>query len=147
MRFLALFEADVYRDGGSLEAVFQLESSKVCAVCLKADIRRLGGPGSKYTELFLFADESDPCRPFMNDLSAAQLIGVGVPGEKELLGAIATFLETPHLLPLRYPSIGPDRRLDIVRVLLREIPSRQGEGGIEPGPNKSTAQRPSRVSD
>jgi hypothetical protein len=137
MHFSALFEADIYRDGGSLEAVFQAEPARICAVCLKADIRRLGGLGSKYTELFYFADETDPCRPFMNQLASAQVIDLGSSEEKELLSALSEFLAAPTLLPLRYPSIGADRRLDIVRSLLREIPSRRSKNSTKQKPNQS----------
>jgi hypothetical protein len=137
MRFLALIEADAYRDGGSLEAVFRTESSGICALCLKADIRSIGGEGSKFTELFRFPNESDPSRPFMNLLGEAELIQRGAGEETELLLALSEFLKAPTLLPLRYPSIGPDRRLDVVQGLLREIPSRRGKIRTETEPNQA----------
>jgi len=125
MRFKALVDAGECRDGGSLEAVFEIGDGQYSALCLKATMSGLGGIGSKFTELYWFSLEHTLDQPFMNQLYRAACVEHGSSDEQVILQCLAELLVAPVVLPPLEPPMGVDDRLSVVRALYAGIPERK----------------------
>lgn len=124
MPFQSLLSANVYRDGGSIEAVFRTVGGSIEAICLKANILALDGIGKRYSDAYWFRNESDPHRPFIDSLKAGPLVEPGSDTEKTLLAELKSFLQNPVVEEL--PDAGDKtERLEVVRDLLINLPIRE----------------------
>jgi len=119
MHFKALTRADMYRDGGSLEAVFDIGNGLYTALCLKA----AAGTSPKFRALYWFIPERDPGQDFMNHLSRGALVEHDSQNDRLILQCLAEFLAAPVTLP-SCPDERPDEMLSIVQSLYAGIPER-----------------------
>ncbi len=117
MTYAKLVAADIYRDGGSLEARFQCDDGRFESLWLAAK------PEDRSYEKFVhgrFMISADA-----ESAENGRIVGKGTPEEEEILARLTAFMEAPHVdVPFSHQT-PRDYYLQKVADLIAAIPNRK----------------------
>lgn len=112
-----LVTADIYRDGGSLKAIFRLDDGTFESLWLS--VLPWDSPADiSYGDLRI--------RPDADGAVGGQLVSKGSKEEGEILDGLASFLQRPKINQSLSHAAEDELMLDYVRRMLDEIPKRTG---------------------
>ena len=119
MTYVTLIAADIYRDGGSLEARFRCDDGSFESVWLQAK------PENRSFERFVHADLR--VASSADGAQAGRTLSKGSQEEGAVVAKLRSFMLTPEVdVPFSHRA-PVDYYLERVRALISAIPHRQGE--------------------